>query len=56
VSFRLSLLSELKVKFSTGWDDLVIDAVRAHYGLDKCVMALPRAERPQKTTEESKAK
>ena len=56
MSFRLSLLSELKVKFSAGWDDLVIDAVCAHYGLDRGMMVLPRAERPQKTTKESKAK
>lgn len=33
-----------------GWDDLVIDAVGAHYGLDKAVMALPKAERPTNKT------
>ena len=52
----LRLLNELKKERSISWDELVIDAVCAHYGLDMGVMALPKAERPQKTTKESKAK
>ena len=31
-----------------GWDDLVIDAVCDRYGLDRLVMALPKAYRPEK--------
>ena len=52
----LRLLNELKVERGIGWDKLVVDAVCAHYGLDMGVMVLPRAEKPQETTKESKAK
>jgi hypothetical protein len=27
-----------------GWDELVIDGMCAHYGLDKAVMSLPKKE------------
>ncbi len=52
----LEVLNQLKEERGIGWDELVIDAVCAHYGLDMGVMALPKAEKPQKTTKESKAK
>ncbi len=52
----LRLLNGLKAERGIGWDELVIDAVCAHYGLDMGVMALPKAEKQPKTTKESKAK
>ena len=52
----LRLLNGLKAKLGVGWDELVIDAVCAHYGLDRGTMALPKAGKPQKTTKESKTK
>ena len=52
----LKVLNQLKEERGIGWDELVIDAVCAHYGLDRGVMALPKVEKPQKTTKESKAK
>jgi len=30
------------------WDDLVIEAVSAHYNLDKAMMTLPKKEKPAK--------
>jgi len=50
----LRLLNGLMKERNIGWDDLVIDAVCAHYGLDKLVMALPKAYRLGKKTEEEK--
>ena len=44
----LKQLNELKGRLNVGWDDLVIDAVCAHYGLEKAAMALPKAEKPAK--------
>jgi len=44
----LRLLNGIRKERDIGWDDLVIDAVCAHYGLDKLVMALPKAYRPEK--------
>ena len=44
----LKQLNELKAKLNISWDDLVIDAVCAHYGLDKAIMSLPRKEKPIK--------
>ncbi len=52
----LKLLNQLKQERGIGWDELVIDAVCAHYGLDRGVMALPKAEKQPKTTKESKSK
>jgi hypothetical protein len=55
----LKSLNELKAKPGLGWDDLVVDAVCAHYGLDRGAMALPRKEKaargPEKATEQKKA-
>jgi predicted nucleic acid-binding protein len=44
----LRLLNGIREEKKIGWDDLVIDAVCAHYGLDRLVMALPKAYRPKK--------
>lgn len=52
----LKTLNELKAKLGIGWDELVIDAVCAHYGLDRGVMALPKAERPPKPAKHTKTK
>ncbi len=52
----LKVLNDLKARLGVNWDVLVIDAVCGHYGLERAAMALPRAEKPQKTTKESKTK
>jgi hypothetical protein len=49
----LRQLGELKAKLNVGCDDLVIDAVCAHYNLEKATMALPRKEKPDKAAESS---
>lgn len=38
----LRRLNELKTRLGVRWDELVIDAVCAHYGLDRGVMILPK--------------
>ena len=50
----LNQLNHLKTDKGVGWDDLVIEPVCAHYGLDRLMMALPKAYRPEKKTEEKK--
>ena len=45
-------MNGLRKERGIGWDDLVIDAVCAHYGLDRLVMALPKAYKPDKKSEE----
>ncbi len=40
----LKALNEVKSCFNIGWDELVIDAVSAHYNLDKAMMTLPKKE------------
>jgi hypothetical protein len=50
----LRQLNELKAERGIGWDDLVIDAVCAHYGLDRLAMMLPKVYRPEKKTEGKK--
>jgi hypothetical protein len=50
----LRLLNGLRKERNVGWDDLVIDAVCAHYGLNKLVMALPKAYKPEKKSEGKK--
>ena len=42
----LKALNELKASLGVSWDELVIDAVCAHYGLDRAVMSLPKKEAP----------
>jgi len=44
----LKTLNELKARLGVSWDALVIDAVCAHYGLDKGVMAVPPKPKPEK--------
>ena len=44
-----------KEKRNVGWDELVIEAVSAHYQLDRAVMALPRKEKPAKEAEQRPA-
>lgn len=44
----LRRLNELKEKLGVSWDDLVIDAVSAHYGLDRATLAVPKREKPAK--------
>jgi hypothetical protein len=55
----LRLLNDLRKERNIGWDELVVDAVCAHYGLDKGTMALPRKEKtargPEKAAERRKA-
>lgn len=53
----LKALNGLKARLGVSWDELVIDAVNAHYGVD--VPKPPRAERPpkvEKPAKESKEK
>ena len=56
----LRQLNRLKAERGIGWDDLVIDAVCAHYGLDKLAMALPKpyeaAEKPKEEKKGGKGK
>jgi uncharacterized radical SAM superfamily protein len=41
----LKELNEVKARLNVGWDELVIDAVCAHYGLDKAAMSPPKKEK-----------
>lgn len=41
----LRLLNDIRQDRNIGWDDLIIDAVCAHYGLDRAVMALPKKDK-----------
>ena len=41
-------LGELRGRLNVGWDELVIDAVSAHYGLDREMMTLPKKEKTRK--------
>jgi hypothetical protein len=50
----LNLLNGIREEKKIGWDDLVIDAVCAHYRLDKLAMSLPKAYKPEKKAEEKK--
>lgn len=50
----LKTLGEVKAKLNIGWDEMVIDAVSAHYGLDKAVMTLSKKEKPAKEAESNK--
>lgn len=47
----LERLNELRKELKVGWDELVVEAVSAHYNLDRSVMALPKREAPAKATE-----
>ncbi|MHB8104180.1 MAG: hypothetical protein ACYDG5_01380, partial [Dehalococcoidales bacterium] len=44
----LKLLNGVREEMKIGWDDLVVDAVCARYGLDRLIVALPKVYRPEK--------
>jgi hypothetical protein len=45
----LRALNDVKARLGIGWDALVIDAVSAHYGLDRAMLSLlPKAGREAK--------
>lgn len=44
----LKALNEVKAKVNMNWDELVIEAVSAHYNLDKAMMTLPKKDKPAK--------
>lgn len=44
----LKALNELKEKRGISWDELVIDAVCGHYGLDKETLSLQRPDKQAK--------
>ncbi len=46
----LRQLSELRQERRVGWDELVIEAVSEHYGLDRAMMTLPKKEVSAKET------
>ena len=52
----LGLLNKLKADLKIGWDELVVDAICAHYGLDRSALALPKAEKTPKVETKAKAK
>lgn len=52
----LRQLNDVKRERGVSWDELVIDAVCAHYGLDRSVLALPKAEKAPKVEVKTKAK
>jgi hypothetical protein len=52
----LRQLNDVKRERGVGWDDLVIDAVCAHYGLDRSILALPKAEKSPEVETNAKAK
>ena len=52
----LRLLNGIREERKIGWDDLVLDAVCAHYGLDTLVMSLPKAYKPEKKQAPTKGK
>ncbi len=51
----LRRLNELKTRLGVSWDDLVIDAVCAHYELDRAAMALPKIEKPMRESRRKQA-
>ena len=52
----LRTLNELKAGLGIGWDELVIDAVCAHYGLDRGVMIPTKQPKQGKQPKEPKTK
>ena len=44
----LKALNETKGRLKLSWDEMVIEAVSAHYNLDREMMSLPRKEKPVK--------
>ena len=52
----LRQLNDVKRERGLGWDELVIDAVCAHYGLDRSALALPKAEKAPRVEAKPKPK
>jgi hypothetical protein len=52
----LRQLNDVKRERGVSWDDLVIDAVCAHYGLDRSALALPKADKAPKVETKAEAK
>jgi hypothetical protein len=56
----LRMLNELKSKLACSWDDLVIDAVNAHHGVEVPKVPrkerAPRAEKPKRERPPKKGK
>jgi hypothetical protein len=52
----LRQLNDVKRERGVSWDDLVIDAVCAHYGLDRFTLALPKVEKATKVETKTKVK
>jgi hypothetical protein len=52
----LRQLNDVKRERGVSWDELVIDAVCAHYGLDKSTLALPKVEKVAEVEAKAKAK
>lgn len=53
----LKILNQLKTDRGIGWDELVVDAVCTHYGLDRGIIAIPkqaRADKPAKPKSNAK--
>lgn len=44
----LKAVNEVKDGLKVSWDEMVIEAVSAHYNLDKAMMSLPKKEKPAK--------
>ena len=47
----LKALNQVKARANMGWDEMVIEAVSAHYHIDKTMMTLPKKEAPIKSAE-----
>ena len=52
----LGLLNKLKADLGVGWDELVVDAICAHYGLDRSALALPKVEKTHRVETKTKTK
>ncbi len=48
----LKALNAIREEKKIGWDDLVLDAICAHYGVDTLAMFPPKAYRPEKLQKE----
>jgi len=44
----LGILNRLRKERGIGWDELVVGAVCAHYGLDAAAMAVPKQAKPDR--------
>lgn len=44
----LKMLNDVRKERSISWDDLVLDAICARYGLDMAAMTIPKQTKPSK--------